>query len=300
MLTRVLLVCSFSLLGFACEDKLPATSPTKPSTTKKAGERPPPEKVDLTGLSDVDIRFELHAGGANFDCGSKPVKVGTPSTEVTLGDARLYVSNVRLTTEAGDAQTVVLKPDNAYQQSKVALLDFEDATGGCSPGTPGTHTVLHGAVKPGTYQGLAFVVGVPESVNHGDPALAWPPLDVEAMHWDWTEGYRFLRLEVVTSDDVAIGLHVGSADCDLDKHGDVQCSQENRAAVEFASFDPSSEAVVLDLDALAAGWDLTQDAPDCIAGAEPQACGPMFKSLGLDASGAASAKQQTAFQAVAR
>jgi uncharacterized repeat protein (TIGR04052 family) len=296
-----LCACWFAL---GCEDHLPGAKPNPSATgtqhARDAGMRPAPEKVDLTGLTDVDIRFELHAGGAKLGCGSDAVEVGQPKTAVTLADARLYISEPRLIDDAGHAQTVVLKPDGEYQQSKVALLDFEDATGACALGTPDTHEVLHGAVKPGTYRGLAFVVGVPESVNHDDPTLAYPPLDVQPMHWDWTEGYRFLRLDLALHDDVTVEMHLGSTACDADARGDVQCEQSNRPAVMIDDFDPDSQVVVLDLDVMLADWDLAQDAPDCIAGAQPAPCGPMFESLGLDPkTGDANANRQTAFRAAA-
>jgi uncharacterized repeat protein (TIGR04052 family) len=296
-----LCVCTLAL---GCEDHLPGAKPNPSGTAtqhaKDAGMRPAPEKVDLTGLTDVDIRFELHAGGAMLGCDSAPVKVGQPKTAVTLADARLYISEPRLIDDAGRAQTVVLEPDGEFQQSKVALLDFEDASGACTLGTPETHAVLHGAVKPGPYRGLSFVVGVPESVNHDDPTLAYPPLDVQPMHWDWTEGYRFLRLDLAISDDILVSTHLGSTACDADAHGDVQCKQSNRPAVTLDDFDPASQVVVLDLDVMLADWDLAQDAPDCIAGAQPAPCGPMFESLGLDANtGEANAKRQTAFRAAA-
>ena len=47
--------------------------------------------------------------------------------------------------------------------------------------------------------GLTLHLGVPQSVNHNDPA-AWPaghPLAPQnpTMHWGWTSGYRFMAIE---------------------------------------------------------------------------------------------------------
>ncbi|PJN92728.1 metallo-mystery pair system four-Cys motif protein, partial [Amaricoccus sp. HAR-UPW-R2A-40] len=44
--------------------------------------------------------------------------------------------------------------------------------------------------------GLAFEIGVPFDLNHGDPTLAPAPLDLTAMFWTWRGGYKFLKFEV--------------------------------------------------------------------------------------------------------
>lgn len=48
-------------------------------------------------------------------------------------------------------------------------------------------------------QGATLHLGVPQSVNHNDPA-AWPPSHPLApqnpsMHWGWSAGYRFMAIE---------------------------------------------------------------------------------------------------------
>lgn len=52
-------------------------------------------------------------------------------------------------------------------------------------------------------EAINFNIGVPEEINHGDPAL-WPsdhPLGLanQNMHWGWTSGYRFIALEGETN-----------------------------------------------------------------------------------------------------
>ena len=54
-------------------------------------------------------------------------------------------------------------------------------------------------VPPGDFTGLAFQLGLPAAVNHGDPGQ-WPaqhPLNpiVNGLHWGWSGGYIFAAIE---------------------------------------------------------------------------------------------------------
>ena len=282
-----------------CEDEFmnPAASTTKP----KPSMRPARDLVDLSGLQTIDLEFRLRANGMPFDCDTDAVELGSAATAVRLMDARLFISELSLRDTDGKEQNVVLQPDDAYQQSKVALLDFEDASAQCLDGDPDMHSVLHVAVPEGTYRGLTFTVGVPEALNHADPLVAWPPLDRLAMHWAWVDGYRFLRVEVMRQDDVPLSVHLGSVDCDVTDKA-TTCDRSNRPAVELAEFDPETDAVAVDLSALFEGSDLTMDSAGCVAGAsDDTVCAPIFAALGLDAdSGSADAARQAVFSSEPR
>jgi len=47
----------------------------------------------------------------------------------------------------------------------LALLDFEDGTGGCVNGTPDVNDRVAGTVPEGHYTGLRFTLGVPFSAG---------------------------------------------------------------------------------------------------------------------------------------
>ena len=52
-------------------------------------------------------------------------------------------------------------------------------------------------VPPGSYQQVAFAVGLNEKTNYADPSQ-WPadhPLNplINDLHWSWQGGYVFLR-----------------------------------------------------------------------------------------------------------
>lgn len=54
------------------------------------------------------------------------------------------------------------------------------------------------SVPPGTYTALHCGLGVPEHLNHTDPALygAGHPLSIDnGTHWSWASGYRFVLFE---------------------------------------------------------------------------------------------------------
>jgi uncharacterized repeat protein (TIGR04052 family) len=293
------MVACASALALGCEDHfVSAPLPTNPPST---GERPVQETVDLAGLMNIDVQFELRAGGKPFDCSSEPVVIGQVPSDSRLRDARLFVSDLRFVDDAGKSHDAVLKPDDTYQQKRVGLLDFEDGSGDCKDGDPATNTVLHAAVVRGNYHGIGFSVGVPEDLNHADPLVAWPPLNVMAMHWTWLDGYRFIRTEVMRPDMTEVDVHLGSDRCKSQAKGSVSCAAPNRAAVVLADFDPASDTIVVDLSAMFGGSDLTSDSPGCIVGSDEETCIPIFASFGLDQkTGAADATKQLVFTVAPR
>jgi len=52
-------------------------------------------------------------------------------------------------------------------------------------------------VKSGEYKGLRFNIGLPRDVNHADPTVALPPLNLAQsdMYWSWNSGYIFFLVE---------------------------------------------------------------------------------------------------------
>jgi len=52
-------------------------------------------------------------------------------------------------------------------------------------------------VKVGDYSDIRFNIGIPRQLNHSDPTVAPPPLDIGKgdMYWEWNSGYIFLLIE---------------------------------------------------------------------------------------------------------
>ncbi|OIO55986.1 MAG: metallo-mystery pair system four-Cys motif protein [Alphaproteobacteria bacterium CG_4_10_14_0_2_um_filter_63_37] len=166
----------------------------------------------LTGQDIGTIGLAATAGaGITATAGLQP--------HATLFDARFYVSNLRLIDSLGGEHPVTLD-QNTYQYLNVALLDFEDGSTG--RGDTGMHTAVTGTVpvlSSGAYLGLAFEVGIPDTVvdngatvylNHADAATAPAPLNSIGMMWSWASGHKFVKIELnpiptVSGPTVAVG-----------------------------------------------------------------------------------------------
>jgi hypothetical protein len=81
-------------------------------------------------------------------------------------------------------------------------------------------------------------------------------------------------------------LHLGSTGCKGNPAtGEiVACGAANRVPVTFVNFNPDTQRVALDLDALLAGVDVTRDgggATGCMSAPADPECAPVFERLGL-------------------
>lgn len=241
---------------------------------------------------EVEIAFALQAGATPVSCSSPPTPLGKSATPARLRDARFYVQNPRLIRADGSESPLELV-QNDWQSGAVALIDFEDASGGCD-GNKDTNTHVIGKVAPGHYVGLAFEVGVPPELNHSNPETAAAPLDVQSMAWNWQAGRKFMKVEVLpeggikrATDTTRIWtLHLGSTGCvgNPAKGDAVACSHPNRVPVRFKQFDPKRDTVVLDLQSLFANAELSKDrggASGCMSALQDPECADLFPRLGL-------------------
>jgi len=246
----------------------------------------------------VTIQFAAKVGMADFECGEIYDNVGANSTSLQLDDFRFYVQDVELKNAGGDYVPVELDTEaNIWQIENVALLDFED----CSElGNPEMNGVVTGTVPEGSYEGLRFVMGVPFDLNHDNPAVAPPPLNLTSMHWNWQGGYKFLRID---SGNIMVNqsnwrMHLGSTGCDGDAQagGTTMCSNPNRVEVDFETFDPENDTVIADFAALVEGapLDINQEETPvgCMAGPTDGDCAPLFDNLGLPFDGSEPDVQQ--------
>lgn len=254
--------------------------------------------ADSTGEAsevDVEIQFAVRVGDEDATCGVPYEGIGAAGTTIELLDLRFFVSNVRLLDAEGTEHPLTLTDDGEWQLEGSALLDFEDATGGCSENTTAvTNTSLRGTILEGEHTGIRFDVGLPFEQNHLNADEAPPPLNTTAMFWSWAAGYKFAKIDV-QNDLPAPGnrwnFHLGSQGCDNGMAGptvppDAECSRPGRPAIELTGFDPLSGTVVLDLAALFDGVDLTADTPMTAPGCmsfmpDVNECTALFPNLGL-------------------
>ncbi|WP_209000055.1 MbnP family copper-binding protein [Pannonibacter tanglangensis] len=240
----------------------------------------------------VSIPFAAEIGGKAFSCSETYAGLGSTGAEVKAVDFRLFVSNAALVRKDGTLQPITLDQDGQWQTGSTALIDFEDASGGCTNGTKALNTTLRGIVPAGEYQGLSFTVGVPFEINHGDPTLAPAPLNTTAMFWNWQGGYKFVRIDMVPTDRKEDGpkgwfLHLGSTQCDAASKTESPkaCKNGNRIDVQLDSFRPDGSTVVIDPAPVVAGADLRVNAPEtspgCMAFPKDPDCMTVMTKLGL-------------------
>ncbi len=256
---------------------------------------PPPDDPGQA----VSLTFAATVAGAPLACGQSYTGIGSSGSSMQIGDLRVYISHVRLHGADGDVDATV--DDEAPWQAKgVALLDFEDGTGKCSPGTADTRTVVNVHAPEGTYDGVTFDVGVPDDVDHADASKAPSPLNLSSLYWGWAAGYRFFKLDIY-SDGQPEGwyCHVGSAGCDVGAGGVVQgCDHPNRPTISLSDWSPD-KAVTIDVGALLSGADIDNNtadtAPGCMSEPTDPDCESLFHSVGLPFAAGEEAPAQSVF-----
>ncbi|MCX5746268.1 MAG: metallo-mystery pair system four-Cys motif protein [Proteobacteria bacterium] len=280
MIDRLGSLAFLALIGgvASCGDDAPA---------QPDGALPVDAPVDAPGLQAITLHFAPVVGAAPFACGQTYLHAGTEDTTITPRDFRFYVQDVELLGAGGTRTTVELDQD-AWQYQTLALLDFEDFTGGCADGTPETNLTIRGKVPPGTYTGVAFTIGVPEALNHQDLTSLPTPLNISGLWWSWNLGHIFLaavsHAEITTPTPGTNDhyVHVGSTECvgEPSMGETVTCAKPNRPHIELTGFDPTITAIQVDYGAVLSGSALTTslgchsfDAPSC---AMP------FSMMGLD------------------
>jgi len=235
----------------------------------------------------VQVAFEPRVGDETFACGASFDGVGATGTTWTPQDFRLYLSNIQLLDDSGGAVPLDLDATTPWQVEDVALLDFEDGTGGCSNGTAQTNAVAIGTAPEGAYTGIRFDVGVSEALNHNNAAIAPSPLNLSTMFWGWEGGYKFVRVEGATTGQPEGTLfHLGSTGCSADASGDVYaCTSPNRPTIELTGFDPLATPIQVDLAGLFEGADLDHNAdgtpPGCMSVEGDGDCKVPYANLGL-------------------
>ncbi len=255
--------------------------------------------VDAPATTAFSLTFEARVGAEPFACDKTFTGVGTSASTWAPKDLRFYVHDVRVVDDAGKEVPVALIADGKWQTDQVALVDFENKTGGCTNGTTDVNATVRGEVPSGTVaKGVRFRVGVPEALNHQDQAAAPSPLNLSTMFWSWADGYKHVRIEGASATQPGWLVHLGSTDCSA-TDGTTTCARSNRPEVAFDAFDAGAQKVVVDLAKLLEGSDVDANAGGpvgCMSGATDPDCAPLFERLGLDASGAADASKQVVFR----
>jgi uncharacterized repeat protein (TIGR04052 family) len=265
---------------------------------------------DNAGSRHVELNFAAMVGAAPFAC-EQSYMLGTPATQVTPRDFRLYVYDVALVRADGTQVPVKLDTDGKYQVSNIALLDFEDKAGDCD-GDVATNSKIVGSVdEHDDYTGVHFRIGLPTALNHLDRATQPAPLNVVAMYWTWQDGHILLANEWKTPTNLAWQFRVAESlyestdgkGCTGSHAAGYTCPNSFQPIVNLAGFDVVKDTVKLDLAPFYSAIDFTRtdftpitqspsadDAanasidyqPGCHTDEWDQECISMFSVLGID------------------
>ncbi len=250
------------------------------------------------GPQSVTLQFAAYAGSTPVQCGSVVSGLGSGGVDAQIKDFRFYISNVKLVKADGSEVALTLGANDDWNLTSggdsVSLIDLEDASGSCSSGTTATNATIKGTVPAGSYTGVKMTMGVPFALNHSDYATATQPLDVQAMAWSWQSGRKFAKIEVTDPAGATGGtwaantfnFHLGSTGCTGNPASGetVSCVAPNRMDFKLASFNPGTQKIAVDLQALLANTDITVNqsgAPGCMSGGTDPECLHVFEALAI-------------------
>ena len=142
-----------------------------------AGCKPDPVIEDREGT--FALTFLAQVGDQPFQ--GNTVHETVTGRKFSLEGFKLYTGDVTLVKENGEELLL----------SETELYDFVDDN--TAAGVAKTFQV-----PVGNYRGLRFGIGVPADLNNGNPAVYAPdhPLSIQnGMHWNWTTGYIFVKID---------------------------------------------------------------------------------------------------------
>lgn len=274
--------------------------------------------AEPSGPQAVAIEFATVAGSTAVSCGTASIaNLGTTNANGRLRDARFYISNVALIRADGVEVPLTLPANDNWNATvgtdRVTLIDLEDKTGACQ-GTTDTNPSLKGTVPAGSYVGVTMTLGVPFALNHTDQAAGvdvTPAVVNNAAHpgmaWSWAGGRKFAKIELtdVLADAAAgtagkwaasvFNMHLGSTNCTGTNPAAglvTACTEQNRATIRLAAFDPAKQKINVDVRALLAENDATANLSGptgCMSGLTDPECTGVFKALQIGFNGAAAA-----------
>lgn len=124
------------------------------------------------------LKFHLHTQVGNQLANYTSTYAQASGRKFVLSDFRYYISNIVLIKDDGSELPLTGKVILA----KPSIQDYD-----------------LGMVPVGNYKGFKFLVGLDSLTNHKDPTTyaANNPLAIQTptMHWSWSSGYLFLKVE---------------------------------------------------------------------------------------------------------
>jgi uncharacterized repeat protein (TIGR04052 family) len=129
---------------------------------------------------------------------------------------------------------------------------------------------------------IRFTVGVPFELNHLNPLTQPSPLNDASMFWGWQGGHKFMRVELVSSNDDWL-FHLGSKGCNAlsaVRAPKIECLHPNRVPISLP-FSEQTSVIEFDLAVLIHNIELTRK-NSCQSSADEENCKVLFNNLGLE------------------
>lgn len=217
----------------------------------------------------INLTFQPTFEGSPINCNQT---FTTNQTSWSLTQIQFFLHDIQFQNQQGDwHQAQILAKENA--DPNVVLLG-----GYCGESMNWQFNV---EVKDMLMKKIRFSVGVPFALNHLNPLTQSSPLNQSDMFWTWQTGYKFLRMEMSSTDSEWI-FHLGSTGCKSPspvRPPKTACKNPNRPVIELDNFD-GKKSIAFEIDKLIAGIDLVAH-DNCQSEENNSSCQILMPRMGL-------------------
>ena len=242
---RTLVIATTAIAALSsCSKDNNTPQPAKPNPGQE--EKPTPE---LQGNGKIALQFENYVGEEKLTLGAdaNAAKAYTSNGQtLKFSEVKYVITNIVLV--KADGTKVAYHTEDL---DKGGFLINQENTTSLSP--------ILSEIPEGDYKGIEFGLGVKRELNNLSLQDKFPNFyrltgsfkQAQIMHWEWANGYRFVKLEGWYSNpnhkdkdgnlapiaDATLSIHIGSAQKGKKADPNTWNANENRDAFRFISLD---------------------------------------------------------------
>ena len=206
---RTLVIATTAIAALSsCSKDNNTPQPTKPNPGQE--EKPTPE---LQGNGKIALQFENYVGEEKLTLGAEAnaAKAYTSNGQtLKFSEVKYVITNIVLVKADGTKVSYYNK-----NLDKGGFLINQENTSSLSP--------ILNKIPEGDYKGIEFGLGVKKELNNLSLQDKFPDFyrltgsfkQAQIMHWEWANGYRFVKLEGwysnATATNDTLSIHMGSA-----------------------------------------------------------------------------------------
>ena len=206
---RTLLIATTAIAALSsCSKDNNTPQPAKPNSGQE--EKPTPE---LQGNGKITLQFENYVGEEKLTLGAdaNAAKAYTSNGQtLKFSEVKYVITNIVLV--KADGTKVAYHTEDL---DKGGFLINQEETASLSP--------ILSEIPEGDYKGIEFGLGVKRELNNLSLQDKFPNFyrltgsfkQAQIMHWEWANGYRFVKLEGwysnATATNDTLSIHMGSA-----------------------------------------------------------------------------------------